>query len=223
MSRMPGSPSPAGPDPASPGTPPLRSREWLTEAQRKAIHLSFLILPLDLLFEILPWPRAKPDWRLLLILLSLGAIALDLLRIHEQRVKRFFQDFFGELIREHEEFSLMGSTYLLLASLLAIEIFPRDVAAAAIGFTVVGDAFAAMVGKAWGRHRFFRKTLEGALGGLIACLVWGALFVLTGHLPWTVALAGALVASLVELLPIPLDDNLGMTLAAGYVMKLMGG
>jgi hypothetical protein len=31
-----------------------------------------------------------------------------------------------------------------------------------------------------------------------------------------------LVASLVELLPIPLDDNLGITLFAGYAMKLLG-
>jgi hypothetical protein len=34
-------------------------------------------------------------------------------------------------------------------------------------------------------------------------------------------MAGAVAASLVELLPIPLDDNLGMTLVSGYVMKLL--
>jgi hypothetical protein len=36
-----------------------------------------------------------------------------------------------------------------------------------------------------------------------------------------VVLTGALVASLVEFLPIPLDDNLGITLSAGYAMKLL--
>ena len=50
---------------------------------------------------------------------------------------------------------------------------------------------------------------------------WAALLAITGHLPWGVVLAGAFTASLVELLPIPLDDNLGMTLVAGYVMKLL--
>src|SRR6266571_1542095 len=114
----------SAPDPLK----PLRSRRWLTEAQRKAVHLSFLVLPIDLLDEPLSWPRGKREWRLLLIALSLAAIALDLLRIHELRVKRFFREFFGELIREHERFSLMGSTYLLIASLLAVEIFPREVA-----------------------------------------------------------------------------------------------
>ncbi|HTM57007.1 MAG TPA: phosphatidate cytidylyltransferase [Candidatus Udaeobacter sp.] len=202
---------------------PLRSRSWLVEARRKAIHLSFMVLPLDLLFELLPWPRGKREWRLFLIALSLGAITIDLFRIHERRVRQFFREFFGRMIREHEEFSLMGSTYLLIASLLSVEIFSREVAAAAIGFTVIGDAFAAMVGKAWGRRRFFRKTLEGALGGLAACLAWAALLAGSGHLPWGVAVAGAVAASLVELLPIPLDDNLGMTLVSGYAMKLLAG
>jgi len=107
--------------------------------------------------------------------------------------------------------------------LLAVEIFPRPIAAAALGFTVLGDSFAALVGKAWGRHRFFGKTFEGTAAGLIACLLWSWFLVATGFLTWPVALAGALVASLVEMLPIPLDDNLGITLFSGYVMKLLGG
>lgn len=209
-------------DPADP-LAPLRTRGWLTEARRKAIHLSFIILPLDLLYETLPWPRGKGEFRLLFLGLVVGAVTLDLLRIHERRVQTFFRRFFGELIREHERFNLLGSTYLLLAALLAIEIFPQPVAAAAVGFTVVGDAFAAIVGRAYGRTRLFNKSLEGAAGGFAACLAWAAFLAVGGHLPWSVALAGAVAASLVEMLPIPLDDNLGITLFAGYTMKLLLG
>lgn len=200
---------------------PLRARSWVTEAQRKAIHVGSIILPLGLLYEWLPWPRDHAGWRLLLLSLVLVAVALDVLRIQDDRARRFFRQFFGELIREHERFNLLGSTYLLLAALLAIEIFPRPVAAAAVGFTVLGDAFAAIVGKAWGRTRLGRKSLEGLLGCLAACLAWASFLALGGHLTWPVALLGASVASLVEFLPIPLDDNLGITLAAGYAMRLM--
>ena len=147
------------PDPLA----PLRSRAWVSEAQRKAIHMATIVLPLAMLYEW-PWARGRGEWRLLLIALTLTAIAIDLLRIHERRAREFFRAFFGELIREHEQWSLLGSTYLLIAALLAIEIFP-----------------------------------------------------------WPVALLGALAASLVEILPIPLDDNLGVTLFSGYVMKMMGG
>lgn len=210
---------PASSDPLE----PLRAPGVITEARRKAIHLGFIILPLELLYEVLPWPRGRAEFRLLFLLLVMGAIAIDLLRIHEQRVRRFFRGFFGEMIREHERFSLLGSTYLLIAALLAIEIFPRPVAAAALGFTVLGDAFAAIVGRAYGRHRLFNKSLEGGLGCLLACLAWAVFLVAQGRLEWHVVLAGALVASLVELLPIPLDDNLGITLASGYAMKLLMG
>jgi dolichol kinase len=210
------------PRPKSP-IAPLQTPSFLREVSRKAIHLSFLVLPLELLYRVLPWPQTKGQFRLLFVALTAIAILIDLLRIHESRVRKFFRAFFGGLIREHEQWSLLGSTYLLLAALLAIEIFPMPIAAAALGFTVVGDAFAAMVGKAWGRRRLFKKTIEGGVGGLVACLLWGAFLVLAGHLPWNVVIIGAVVASLVELLPIPLDDNLGMTLASGYAMRLLAG
>src|SRR5262249_46508982 len=93
--------------------------------------------------------------------------------------------------------------------------------ATALGFTVLGDAFAAMVGRAWGHTRLFHKTLEGALAGLAACLAWAGFVGSTGSLPWTVLLAGGCRASLGEVLPIPLDDNLAVSLFSGYVMKLL--
>lgn len=212
-------PSPPPADPLE----PLRSPQWLSEARRKAIHLGFLVLPLDLLHEVLPWPRGNRQFALLFVVLTAGAIVLDLLRLHEDRVRSFFRQFLGELIREHERFSLLGSTYLLLAALLAIEIFPQPVAAAALGFTVLGDATGALVGRAWGRHKVFNKSLEGAAGCFLACMAWAMYVSAVSPLTLPVMAAGALVATLVEMLPIPLDDNLGITLAAGYTMKLLLG
>lgn len=200
---------------------PLRSPQWLTEARRKAVHLAFIVLPLQLLLELLPWPRTHKEFRYLFLALTAGAIAVDVLRIHEASVRRFFRSFFGGMIREHEQLSLLGSSYLLLAALIAVEVFPQPIAAAALGFTVLGDAMGALVGKAWGRHRFFNKSFEGVFGCLVACLFWGAIVVQVAHVPWSVVLVGALTATVIEALPIPLDDNLGITLAAGYAMKLL--
>jgi glycerol-3-phosphate acyltransferase PlsY len=202
---------------------PLRRRAWLVEARRKAIHVSFLVLPLVLLLEPLPWPRTRGQFRVLFLTLTAVAIALDVLRIHERRVRTIFRRFFGELIRQHEALSLLGSTYLLLAALIAIEVFPQPVAAVALGFTVLGDATSALVGRAWGRHKLFGKSWEGTAGCLAACLVWAACVTHAAALPRPVTIAGACMATLVEVLPIPLDDNLGITLAAGYTMKLMAG
>lgn len=200
---------------------PLKTKRWLTEARRKSMHLASIILPLWMLYQWLPWPHSKRAWVAFVLTLTVIALVIDVIRVNDDRTRRSFKRFFGGLIREHEAFSLLGSTYLLIAAWLALELFPQPIAAAAIGFTILGDGFAALVGKAWGRHKFFHKTLEGAAGGLIACLLWGIFLASTGHITWAMALAGALVASLVELLPIPLDDNLGMTLISGYVMRVL--
>jgi len=202
---------------------PLRTKTWIHEARRKAIHLGFIVIPLQLIHQWLPWPRSRAEWRLLLLALVVLAVAIDLVRIHDSRAKRLFRSFFGRMIRDHEQINLLGGTYLLLAALLAIELFPPPMAAAAIGFTVLGDGIAAMVGRAYGRPFAFGKTLEGTLAGLLASVGWAAYLVLNGFLPWHIALTGALVASFVELLPIPLDDNLAMTLFSGFAMKLLGG
>jgi len=209
---------------ATPAHPlePLTHPAWLTEARRKAIHLAFIVLPLELLLRILPWPRTHKDFRIVFVALTVGAVAIDVLRIHDRRVRTFFREFFGEMIREHERWSLLGSTYLLLAALISIEVFRQPIAAAALGFTVVGDAMGALVGKAWGRHKVFNKSIEGAVGCFVACLAWAAVVARFGHVDLGILVAGALAATIVEILPIPLDDNLGITLAAGYTMKLLG-
>jgi dolichol kinase len=210
--------------PGSGPAAPLATASWIAEARRKAIHLLFILLPLDLLNHTLPWPESARAWRVVLLAAVFVAIVIDVVRIQERWVGTWFRRFFGRMLREHERHNLLGSTYLLLAALLALEIFPRPVAAAALGFTVLGDAFAALAGRAYGRTKLFgRKSLEGSAAGLAVCLAWAAYVAAGGHLPWPVAIAGAVVASLVELLPIPLDDNLAVTLAAGYVMKLMMG
>ena len=201
---------------------PAASRNLRAEIRRKAIHLSFIVIPLCWVHAWLRWPNTRGQWTLCLAVLVLGAVVLDLARIHTNRFGAFFRRFFGEMIRSHEHTQLLGSTYLVLATLLAVDLFPRQIAAAAVGFTVLGDGLAAIVGRAYGRTRFFGKSLEGSLGGLAACLCWAGYLACIGQLPWQVGLAGALVASLVEFLPIPLDDNLGITLFSGYAMKLLG-
>jgi dolichol kinase len=200
---------------------PASPRDYLAELGRKAIHLLFVLLPLQMVFDVLAWPRTNAEYRTFLLGLGVVFLAIDFLRVHDRHVALLFRHFLRGMVREHERFTLLGSSYLVLAAIVAIAIFPRPVAAAALGFTILGDAVAAMVGRAWGRTPLFNKTLEGALAGLAACLGWAAIVHSATGLPASVVAAGALVASLVEILPIPMDDNLGMTLLAGFAMRLL--
>lgn len=185
----------------------------LAELKRKAIHLLFG-LTIPVLYELLPefWGR----W--LIAMATAGVTAVDFLRLRNPFFRRLFMEFFAPLIRRHESSALTGASFLLISSLVCILVFDKPAAVAAIAFMVVGDTMAAVVGRAWGRARLFGKTLEGTAACFLSCT---AISLLVPHLPLRTGWAGAGVAALVELLPIPVDDNLSIPILSGWAMQVL--
>lgn len=184
---------------------------WLGELGRKAIHFSALIIPVG--YYLLP----EGIGRTVLVALVVASLIIDVVRLNEPRIRTFFYLFFGRMVRDHERYNLLGSTYLLLSSLICVYAFSKPVAVAALGFLIVGDSSAAIVGRAIGRVRILGKTLEGSLACLVACLivVW-----VVPDIGLRQGIIGAVMATVFELLPVPLDDNLRIPIAAGFAMTL---
>jgi dolichol kinase len=186
----------------------------LSEVRRKAFHFFGLVVPVG--YYLMP----QSVGRLVLLILTILALAVDVIRLHEPRVRTFFFYIFGKLVRDHERFNLLGSTYLLLAALICSYAFDRPIAIASMAFLILGDAAAAIVGRAVGRVRIFGKSLEGSLACFAACLL--VAWVYPGDpFTWRMMLGGALAATLFELFPIPLDDNMRISLSAGFAMTLL--
>mgnify|MGYP006951090853 CR=1 FL=1 len=183
-----------------------------SELKRKAIHLASFSIPLGYYLTPDAWQR---DWERALLAAVILSLAIEVFRLNHLPTRNLFRHFFGELLRNHEEASLLGSTYLLIACLLSIHLFPKPIAALALSFLIVGDTMAAIVGKWLGRVRIFDKTLEGSLACLLTCY---GLTLLVPEIPFQVAIVGALTATIFELLPIPLDDNFRIPLSAGFAM-----
>ncbi|MGE5179541.1 MAG: diacylglycerol/polyprenol kinase family protein [Bacteroidota bacterium] len=183
-----------------------------SELKRKAIHLASLSIPLGYYLTPDSWQR---DWERALLAAVILSLAIEVFRLNHLPTRNLFRHFFGELLRNHEEVSLLGSTYLLIACLLSIHLFPKPIAVLALAFLIVGDTMAAIVGKWLGRVRIFDKTAEGSLACLVTCYL---LTLLVPEIPFRVAVAGALTATVFELLPIPLDDNFRIPLSAGFAM-----
>jgi dolichol kinase len=103
-----------------------------------------------------------------------------------------------------------------LACWLTILLFEKSVAAAALLILACGDTAASGVGQALGGYKLREgKTLMGSLAFLVT-----AFLVTLPFFPTPVAFGGALLATVVEFLPLPLDDNLSIPLTAGIAFTI---
>jgi len=125
-----------------------------------------------------------------------------------------------KLYRSNEKDKLSGTSYFLIGSIIAISIFSKEVASAAILMTTFGDSAAALVGISYGK-RWIKglpdRAWEGVFSEFFVNLVIGYLFLSN----WIVALTMALVATIVETLIYKLDDNLIIPLFSGLAGHLV--
>ena len=174
------------------------------EAARKAFHVSSVALP------VLVWLLPRSTATAGLVALAVIAIGVDVARLRLRGPRYHFLRLTRTMLRPHERRGLAGGTYMALAYAAAILLFPKPIAVAGMLYNGLGDAAAALVGKRFGRHRTaWGKSWEGFAAALVVCLVVG--FAVPGIAPAS-AVAGALAAAVLEFLPLPLDDNLRVTL-----------
>ena len=168
------------------------------------------------------WFVPDPFPALLLGLLALGSLALDLARFRISWLNRLFLKWLRMLLKEEEAGRVTGATYLLIAACLCFLFFDKPIALAALLFLSLGDPAAALVGRGSPGPRVFGKSPIGTLAFIGVSLVVVALLTANGvtELKWALVVA-AVIAGLVELVPIPLDDNLTVPLLSGAVAQLL--
>lgn len=149
-------------------------------------------------------------------------LVLDLIRLKVPSVNRFIFARFGSFIRKNEEHKLTGTAPYVLGIGLSLFFYSPNVATAAICFLAFGDVAATAVGERFGKTKIGDKSLEGTAAFVIAAMLGGFALSLAGiGLPWGVIVLGALVAAGVELIPLPVNDNLVIPVVSGGVMELV--
>ncbi len=119
--------------------------------------------------------------------------------------------------RESERSGIAAHIYFTLAALIIIYFFLRDIAIGAITVATLGDSMAAIIGRAFGRHRFSNgKSLEGSLAYFLT-----ALAVLIPMFNWPVALVASVVGTLTEFYRLPPDDNFSNQLLIAIALYLL--
>lgn len=180
---------------------------------RKFLHL------LTALFPILYIYISRKEMLIILLTLTILSYLIDIIRLEVKPLGRIFYNIFEKLLWEKEKRIFTGASTFLLSAFLSVFLFSKSIAIAALIFLSVGDTIAYFVGTKLGKISLTRdKTLEGSLSCLILCLIFA--FVIPG-LDFRVAIVGAIGASLVEMFPFGVDDNLMLPLLSGLIMEIV--
>jgi len=161
------------------------------------------------------------------LLIILGAmtgvfVVWEIARLNNAKVNKWMTSHLGIILKEEEQFRAIGTTYFLIASLAVFLFFDKYVAITSLLFVSIGDLMATIIGEQYGKPVLSSKSLEGSLACLVSCLLIGMLMSrISPAITLPTALAGAVSATVVELLPIPVDDNLTVPLISGGVMSLI--
>ncbi len=134
----------------------------------------------------------------------------------------------GPLMRESEANRMSAIPHYLLASIIAIGVFPKPVAVMSILFLAVGDPMASLFGIIYGKKgpRFAggKKSLIGTAAGVISCALIALIFMqpmpISGWATAALVAIGGLAGGMAELLPVDVDDNFTIPVVSGFVMWL---
>jgi len=100
---------------------------------------------------------------------------------------------------------------------LTVFLFPIHIAVPALLFLTVGDSIAALVGQAFPFGKIGVKSLTGTFSGIIISTI--VAISVNQVLPFELIFFGATISMIIEVLPIPLNDNVTIPVTGGLAMS----
>jgi len=200
-----------------PGNQPA-TIDYRFELVRKSIHLCSLSIPI--IYYLVP--KSQALWMLGPV--TAAFLIIDITRHYLLSVSRWFYSWFGWLLRRHEQDGirkrLNGATYVLVSAMICVLAFPKIITVTAFAVLIISDTTSALIGRKFGKRRFFKKSLEGS----VAFFVSAVLVVLVSPkihymgLEYAIGIVGAAVGMFVESISGKIDDNLTIPVSIGLVM-----
>jgi len=198
------------------------SIDYKSELFRKGIHLCSLSIPVVYYFI------TRELALMILVPLVIISLTMDLYRYHNSSFGNFFYKIFGFLLREHEKDhdkrNLNGATYVLIAAVLTVLIFPKVIAVTAFTILIISDISAALIGRRFGKIKFLSKSLEGTSAFFITACIVILLAPKVAGLPveYLIGFTAAFIGAIAENISFGYaDDNLTVPLSIGITMWVL--
>jgi dolichol kinase len=195
--------------------------EYRHELVRKAIHMCSLSIPIVYFFLT----REQALW--ILGPLTVAFFVVDVARFYSRKVSRWFYDWFGWLLRKHEQDEsikrLSGATNVLISACFCVLIFPKVITINAFAVLIVSDTTSALIGRRFGKRPFFGKSLEGSIAFFVSAIIVVLIAPKIEHLPleYLAAIIASAVGAIVEAASSRIDDNITIPISIGFTMWLL--
>lgn len=155
------------------------------------------------------------------ILLVLGLLLFTILILPKLSVRKY-------LYRPTEDKFSRGAIFYFLTILVLTIIFPLYIVAASWAILALGDGMATLVGRhfktaelPWNRKKSFNGSLAFVISATIGCyllLLWtGA----SSSNLWSISLKTAIIAAIVETLPLKIDDNVSVAVVSALALSFL--
>lgn len=196
--------------------------DYTAELVRKSIHLCSLGIPVVYYFI------SKSTALEILLPMTAAFLIVDVLRYFHKPTTALFYRLFRKLLRPHEvngkQKTLNGATYMLISATLCVLLFPKLIVLTSFTILIVSDTSAALIGRRFGTHKFYHKTLEGSSAFFISAILVVLCTPKIEYLPaeYLIGIAGGLVGMLAEIASFNIiDDNIAIPVASGGAMWLL--
>lgn len=195
---------------------------YRSEVMRKLIHLSSMWGPVAYCYI------SRETAIIVMLIITPLSLIIDLGRFYSPKIKTIVHGLFGDMLRKHEtdekSKKLSGATYVALGGLLCVLLYPKFITITVLSIFLIGDSFAALIGRKFGKTKFLRKSLEGSLAffvtGIIVILFTPKLTdSLTELAIGVLTVVFAMFAE--NLAPDNIDDNLVIPVISGLTMWIM--
>ena len=184
-----------------------------SEFARKAIHLSNVIIPLSYYYFF----PDKIDMIIILAFFLIFCFFIEIYRKKNLKLSRFFSNWFEFMMRDKEKKGdLTGATWVFVGALFTILLVPDPFNILSLLFLSFGDTFAAIIGTKLPYIKIGRKTLSGSIAGFFSCIIIGLVIDIPINIE--IIILGAFMAMFIEVLPLPVNDNVSIPIFSGLSM-----
>jgi dolichol kinase len=193
-------------------------RKDTIEIRRQAVHAAGVLMAVLVLFVDRPFAVAVISAILAFFLLWAVWRKTVLYKIRIFRPLERIAEYFVSAYERPAAPALYGAITFFTGALVAVLLFGKMVAAAAIAVLAIADAAATLIGYYFGTHKLLinrAKSLEGSIIFFLAAAAVLLVFVS----PIRAALTATAVA-LVETLP-GIDDNISIPIATGAMLTIL--